>query len=200
MCKGCEFMQSGSRCHGCGACPNEIKNMNVQIAPGFVIQQKGEVASKEKCKDTTFELVVEVAPGTADGDVLTFARQSEQRPGMIPGDIKLKVQVDRDADFRRSGSDLHVELPVSLKQALLGFNASIRHLDGHVVHLSRNAVTKPHQVFTVRGEGMPIRTDGDDGDDRSSGAAGDLHAKVIVQFPDTLEREAYEWAQRALPG
>ncbi len=31
-----------------------------------------------------------------DGDVLTFARAGEQRPGRIPGDVGLKLQVPLD--------------------------------------------------------------------------------------------------------
>jgi DnaJ-class molecular chaperone len=57
----------------------------------------------------------------ADDDVITFARASEQRPGMIPGDVKMRLKVQADEQFTRHGRDLHTELRISLREALLGF-------------------------------------------------------------------------------
>jgi len=40
------------KCKSCTArCPNEVKMVNRQMAPGFVIQQQEEVPSTEKCKN-----------------------------------------------------------------------------------------------------------------------------------------------------
>ena len=91
-CKGCKggssWEGSGAICAGCGACPNELRNVNVQLAPGFVVQQKQEVPSEERCRDERVSRVAEIAAGSADGDVgATFARLGEQKPGMVPGDV-----------------------------------------------------------------------------------------------------------------
>ena len=90
---------------------------NVQLAPGFVIQQQGEVQSEERCKEAIFDASAEVQPGMADGDVITFPRMSEQRPHQIPGDVKLRIQVGSHPRFRRDGSDLSTDLTISLRQA-----------------------------------------------------------------------------------
>ena len=35
----------------CGKCPNEIKTVLRQMAPGFNVQQQEEVPSKHRCKE-----------------------------------------------------------------------------------------------------------------------------------------------------
>ena len=39
------------RCVLCGKCPNEIKTVLRQMAPGFNVQQQEEVPSKHRCKE-----------------------------------------------------------------------------------------------------------------------------------------------------
>jgi DnaJ-related protein SCJ1 len=44
-----------------------------------------------------------------------------------------------------------------LKQALLGFEKELTHLDGRKVKLNRKGkITKPGEVEKIRGEGMPV--------------------------------------------
>ena len=42
---------------------------------------------------------------------------------------------------------------ISLKEALLGFDKEIPHLDDHIVTVKKNGVTQPGDVIKVRGEG-----------------------------------------------
>lgn len=200
MCKGCKAGEGGrerARCRRCGECPAEIKPVNVQLAPGFVIQQQQEVASEERCEQQQYELEVKVRKGLADGDELSFARASEQRPGMIPGDVKVKLKVERDDVFRRVGSHLHTTVHISLREALLGFTTTIKHLDGRLVTIERQGVTQYGTVLKVEGEGMPPLEQDDEG--TAEGAAGVLHVKVLVDFPDELDEPAQEWARKVLP-
>ena len=129
---------------------------------------------------------------------------------MVPGDVKVSLKQEKDARFRRRGRELHMDLEITLREALLGFRREIRHLDGHLVQLERSElVTKPGQVLVIRGEGMPARANDDDDDelhDATDGAAGramrgagSLHVKIAVAFPEVLEGEAREWAARVLP-
>ena len=66
--------------------------MNVQLAPGFVVQQPQEVASLERCEERATVIEAEIAPGMREGDELVFPRMSEQRPGAIPGDVRLRLK------------------------------------------------------------------------------------------------------------
>ena len=63
-----------------------------------------------------------------EGDELVFPRMSEQRPGAIPGDVRMRLKQEGGGstggggggggDFKRRGDDLHVDLRISLKVAL----------------------------------------------------------------------------------
>jgi DnaJ family protein B protein 11 len=84
--------------------------------------------------------------------------------------------------FERRGDHLHTTVQVSLKQALVGFKATIEHLDGHEVVLDRTGkVTRPFETVVVRGEGMPVH--------EVPSESGDLHVTVEVVFPQSLTSE-----------
>ena len=197
VCKGCA-QSSGrahrARCRRCGECPPEVQTVQVQFAPGFLVNQQQEVPSEERCEQQQYRLEAAIKRGASDGDVITFARAGEQRPGRIPGDVLLKLKVADDARFKRRGSNLHTTLSISLREALLGFNATITHLDGHRVHIERRGVTKPGMTFEIAGEGLS-ETD-DDGVEISVGA---LFVKADVAFPDALNEDARRWAREVLP-
>lgn len=71
------------------------------------------------------------------------------------------------------------EVEITLKQALLGFEKEIKHLDGHMVKLKReNIVTQHNQQQIIRDEGMPKYGMTSD--------FGNLTVIYKVRFPETL--------------
>merc|ERR1719473_1123451 len=102
---------------------------------------------------------VHIEKGMRDGDVLTFPRMSEQRPGMIPGDVVIKLEMEKNKRFERRGDDLHMKTSITLREALLGFTQTVRHMDGHTVEITAKGTTQHQQVIKVKGEGMPLRDD-----------------------------------------
>merc|ERR1712048_681036 len=178
VCRGCHVKPNAPQCKGCGRCPNEVKVVNVQMGP-FMTQQQQEVPSKQKCKqvDATIDMTIE--KGMHEGDTLTFPRMADERPGMVPGSVILKLRVAKHKKFVRRGNDLHMDMKVSLREALLGWTQTIRHIDGHLVEVTSNDVTKHLQIIKVKGEGMPLRDD--------PASFGDLVIKVSVTFPSKLD-------------
>ncbi len=81
---------------------------------------------------------------------IRFERQSEQAPGMTPGDVIFKLKTQSHPRFRRDRDDLHMDLHLSLREALLGFQRSVKHLDGRDVAISHKGVTQPFEVRKVR--------------------------------------------------
>jgi DnaJ-class molecular chaperone len=75
---------------------------------------------------------------------------------------------------------LHTEVLITLKEAILGFNKEIKHLDDHYTPISskRNQIVQPFQVNRIRGEGMPQHQYAVD--------SGDLFVKFKVQLPSQL--------------
>jgi len=187
VCRGCRRKPDSPKCTGCSRCPNEIKQVQQQVGPGMFIQREQEVQSKEKCKQENTVIDVNIEKGMRDGEQLTFERMAEQRPGMLPGAVVFTLKARKHSKFTRRGDDLHMEMQVSLREALLGWQQSIKHLDGHIVEIGTEDVTKPFQVVKVKGEGMPLRDD--------PATFGDLYVKVEIMSPTTLtesQREAID--------
>jgi DnaJ-class molecular chaperone len=120
-------------------------------------------------------LEVQVSRGANDGDVITFRGESEQLIETYPGDVHIKVRVKRHDRFEREGDNLRTSLRVSLKDAILGFRKTIKHLDGRDVVVMNDETTQNGQVLRVRGEGMPLQND--------PSQFGDLFVRVFVDFP-----------------
>merc|ERR1712190_568979 len=100
----------------------------------------------------------------------------------IPGSVVFTLKTRKHPKFERRGDDLHMNMKVSLREALLGWTQTIRHLDGHTVELHTTSVTKPFQVIKVKGEGMPLRDD--------PATFGDLYVKIEINFPKELDSTA----------
>ena len=65
------------------------------------------------------------------------------------GDVIFRLKQSPHARFRREGDDLHHELHISLREALLGYTKAVRHLDGRDVIVEHKGVTQPFQVRRV---------------------------------------------------
>lgn len=106
------------------------------------------------------------------------------RAGVTPGDVIFKLRQANHPRFRREGDNLHHEMHLSLREALLGYKRPIRHLDGRDVTVEHKGVTQPFEVRKVSGEGMPLHN--------FPSQHGDLFVKYIVDLPNKLNEEQKE--------
>merc|ERR1711935_261073 len=93
--------------------------------------------------------------------------------------------------FKRSRDTLTMKLSIPLRAALLGFETSFKHLDGHTVNLKRTGITKPMQTIRIKGEGMPKHG--------ISSEHGDLMIQFTVDFPKTVDTELAAGLEKLLP-
>ena len=56
---------------------------------------------------------------------------------------------------RKDKVDLYAKFEITLEEALLGFDKTLTHLDGHDVRIKKTGVTAPGLREKFRGEGMP---------------------------------------------
>lgn len=193
------------KCRACGG--RGVRMVQQQMAPGFVVQMqescpecggRGNTA-KTPCPHCNGRKVVmeektltaTIERGMASDAEIRFERESEQQPGITPGDVIFKLKAAQHGRFKREGNNLHREEKLSLKEALLGFRRPLRHLDGHEVVLEHTGVTQPFEVRKVAGEGMPLPD--------TPSLFGDLHVKYIVDLPKTLSQAQREAIAAAFP-
>ena len=128
-------------------------------------------------------LEVKIPRGADNG---TRIKLSGQGPG--GGDIVVTVRVRPHPIFTRRGADLERELPITLKEALLGGEVAVTTIKGKVL-LKIPAGTQNGRIFRLKGQGMP-RLKGD--------GMGDLLAKVRVVLPSELDAKAQKAANQFL--
>jgi len=116
----------------------------------------------------------------------TRVKVSGQGPG--GGDLVVVVRLRPHPVFTRRGADLERELPITLKEALLGAEVPVTTLKGRVL-LKIPPGTQNGRIFRLKGQGMPhLRGD----------AFGDMLAKVRVLLPAALDPEADQAARAFL--
>lgn len=72
------------------------------------------------------------------------------------GEVIFRIETLPHPVFERSQNDLKATVKITLKQALLGFEKDLVHLDGRPLKLSRSKITRPGEVEKLRGQGMPV--------------------------------------------
>ena len=123
-----------------------------------------------------------IPPGVADGQSIRFSKVAAGQ------DAYVRVKVAPHNVFARKGADLERELPISLREALLGAEVHLRTLTGRVA-LTIPAETQSGRSFRLKGKGLPkFRGEGH----------GDLYVKVRVLLPTDLSDEARQAAERFL--
>jgi len=191
VCKNCKTKMNTPRCRECGACPKEKKMVHRRAGPGMIVQQEVMVESKEKCKREEKTLSATIEKGMPDGEDIVFKYESEQKPGQIPGDVVLKLKSVPNAMFKRSRDTLSMKLSIPLRAALLGFETSFTHLDGHTVTVKRTGVTRPGQTIRIKGEGMPKQG--------TPSEFGDLTIQFSIDFPKEVDETLASGLDKLLP-
>ena len=126
---------------------------------------------------------VSIPAGVADGQRIRFSGVTADK-----NDVYVKVTVDPNRVFTRKGSDLHRELNLTLREALLGGEVNVGTLTGRVA-LRIPPETQNGKVFRLKGKGLPkFRAEG----------SGDLFVKVRVLLPTGLSEEAKKAAEQFL--
>ncbi|XP_010544978.1 PREDICTED: dnaJ protein ERDJ3B [Tarenaya hassleriana] len=159
-------------------CRNEIYHR--QIGPGMFQQMTEKVC--EQCPNVKHEregyfVTVDIEKGMQDGQEVAFYEDGEPKIDGEPGDLKFRIHTAPHDRFRRDGNDLHMTVNISLVEALVGFQKSIKHLDDRDVDISSKGITKPKEVRKIEGEGMPVYY---------SNKKGDLYVTFEVIFPSSL--------------
>lgn len=95
-------------------------------------------------------------------------------------DLIVVTKVKPHRVFTRKGDDLEREVPVTLREALLGSEIPVGTLKGRVL-LKIPPGTQNVQTFRLKGQGMPRFKGGD---------TGDLFVRVRVVLPTELSEEA----------
>ncbi|OSD02739.1 hypothetical protein PYCCODRAFT_1444845 [Trametes coccinea BRFM310] len=155
---------------------------------------------KDRCKQCNGKKVipekkmleVHIDKGMRGGQTITFRGESDQAPGVTPGDVIIVIEEKPHDRFKRQENDLFYEQEVDLLTALGGGQFAIRHLDDRVliVNIPPGEVLKDDDLKVIRGQGMPSQRHHE---------PGDLFVRISVKFPDHIDPELIPLLEKVLP-
>eukprot|EP00873_Tetraselmis_striata_P012603 jgi/Tetstr1/432867/TSEL_022216.t1 len=180
---------------GTRKCNCKNKMVTRQLGPGMFQQYTQQVC--EDCPNVKYEretefLRIHVEPGMMHGQQINQFEEGEPLIDGEPGDLIFVLRQLRHPFFRRDGNDLHLSHTIDLVEALTGFRHEFKHLDGHTVVLQAVGVTKPGQVASIPGEGMPLMD--------NAHRHGDLYVTYHVAFPNSLSTAQKDAVKSAFQG
>jgi DnaJ-class molecular chaperone len=127
-------------------------NMRYALNVDFIDAAKGAVKRLTLPDGKTLD--VTIPPGLKDGQVLRL--KGKGQPGFNggpTGDALIEVNVNPHPRFRREGDDVVIEVPITLKEAILGAKIEVPTLDGTVA-LTVPANSTTGKRLRLRGRGI----------------------------------------------
>jgi molecular chaperone DnaJ len=129
-------------------------------------------------------MTVNVPAGVEDGTRIRLSGEGEAGlRGGGPGDLYIFLAIKPHPFFQRDGADLYCRVPISMVQASLGGEFSVRTLDGGDAKVRIPEGTQSGRQLKLRGKGMPILRSRD---------FGDLYIQAVVETPQNLTRRQRE--------
>ena len=199
-----------SACHGTGCAPGTSPETCSQCGGSGVVQQrrqtpmgvfstqgpcpacggKGKII-KDPCKTcrgigqqqkrTTVQ--VKIPAGIDNGQTISLRGQGNAgRNGGPAGDLQIVITVRPHPLFRREGTNVYCEAPITFTQAVLGGEMEIPTIDGKVKYNIPEG-TQTGSTFRLRGKGIPAL---------NGRGRGDQYVTVYIETPRNLTRQQKE--------
>lgn len=127
-------------------------------------------------------LTVNIPAGIESGRVIRLAGQGEPGAGGGPaGDLLATVHVAPHPYFRRDGSDLFVDVPLTIPEAALGAKVEVPTLSDGLVTVTIPPATSSGAKLRLKGKGLLNKT---------TGERGDQYVVVKISIPKPLNAAA----------
>jgi DnaJ-class molecular chaperone len=153
-------------------------DLDLSVAMTVSLEESVKGVEKRVRLPTGKELNVKIPAGVAAGQQIRLKGQGETAPGHRPGDLLITVSIAPHPFFKIDGSDLRVDLPITLYEAVLGGKVRAPTL-GSAVELSIPKNTSSGRTFRLKGKGLP----------KVTGGTGDLYVTTRIMLPDGNDAE-----------
>src|SRR6202161_2023003 len=147
-------------------------DLDLAVSMTVSLEEAVKGADKRVRLPTGKELNVKIPAGVVAGQQIRLKGQGETAPGHPPGDLLITGSIAPHAFFKVDGSDLRLDLPITLYEAVLGGKVRVPTL-GSAVELSIPKNTSSGRTFRLKGKGLP-----------KTGGTGDLLVTTRIMLPD----------------
>ena len=170
-------------CHGSGSVQTSTAPCTKCGGTGRIIHQpcpdchgQGRIRKRRAIK-------VNIPAGIDDGQTISLRGQGHAgKNGGPSGDLLITVMVQPHEIFRREGTSVFCEAPITYAQAVLGGTLEIPTIDGKVKYDIPEG-TQTGSVFRLRGKGIPSL---------NGRGRGDQYVTVNIETPKNLNKEQKE--------
>ena len=193
---GCEKGTTAEKCAECNGMG--VVNVNQRTPFGVMQSQtncrkcngRGKIIHQpcSKCRGLGMvrrnkKITVNIPAGIDAGQTITMRGQgSAGANGGEPGDLYITINIYKHDKFRRDGTAVLLDLPISFTQAALGAELEVPTLDGKVKY-SIPAGTQTGSVFRLKGKGIQSLR---------GGSRGDQFVTVNITVPTSLSSDQKE--------
>lgn len=165
------FFSIASPCTSCGGEGYIVEN------PCPECHGTGLMRKQQKVKVT-------IPAGVESGSHITIPGMGDAGANNAPaGDLYVYVNVRPHKYFKRMGSDLYCQVPISLTQAALGGEIEVMTIDEVRVKITIPPGSQHGKTLRLKGYGVPKYRG-------SLDQRGDLYIRLIVEIPRKLNKEA----------
>jgi DnaJ-class molecular chaperone len=164
------------------------KGRNINITTNVTFKEsilgfshKFKVPSESAMYSQKQEIEINFPPGIENGQTLKVEGYGEPLEGGAqgrPGDLLIRVSVEKHKTLRKEGANLITELKIKLTDSILGATYDVDTVDGKVAVKTPKGI-KHGQMLRVRGKGVPLGTF----------QKGDLIIVVHLDVPEKLSKE-----------
>ncbi|PRD50099.1 DnaJ C-terminal domain-containing protein [Phyllobacterium myrsinacearum] len=149
------------------------KGTDLQATIDVTLEQAVGAEKVEAVFPNGKRLAIKLPAQVENGQTIRLKGQGEAIPGGTPGDALVTIRFKPHPKFKVEGHDLHLDLPVSLRDAALGSRQEVETLNGRVA-VKIAPWTSSDRVLRLKGKGLPKKPDGH----------GDLFVHVRVMLPE----------------
>lgn len=134
-------------------------------------------------------LEVNIPPGVRDGQILRLKGKGRPAAGEgQPGDALIEISVQPHPYFTRKGDDIYLDLPISLKEAVLGAKISVP-TPGGTVTVTVPKWSSTGRLLRLKGRGVP----------RPDGVKGNQYITLKLVLPQKRDPELEKFVARWQP-
>jgi len=174
-----EVFGRGSRRRG----PQRGADLEYRLDLDFLQAIRGTDVKTTISRSTgTESLTVKIPPGVRTGSRVRVAGKGESGfNGGPPGDLFIETSVRSHPYFRRDDFDIYIDVPITLKEALLGAEIEVPTVDGHT-KIKIPAGTQGGQKLRIRGKGVAS----------ARGERGNQYVTVNIAVPKNIDERSRE--------
>ena len=164
------------------------KGEDLQFSTTVTLEEAAHGTTRRVVLGDGRQVEARIPSGVKDGQVIRLRGQGGAgHGGGPPGDALISVNIAPHPRIQREGRDLKMDLPITLKEAVLGGKVTVPTLSGSIT-LTVPANSNTGKTLRLKNKGLP----GAGGE-----PAGDLYVRLVVTLPDTpdpkLEAFAKGW-------